>query len=413
MAKMPLGRQKTPVEDRSAAPGWEKLCRPASHSLAVRQIFDQQPASELLKNSQAAQKGPCEAAPDGRQRSKWAFFSGLLAEAGEAGAERLLRDAEGLGGFRLRAFHLLQDHADMGVADLVERRRRALLGGAALAPCRPHLTYEGSVRAGSGRGGEELERQLLLADPVARAEDHEPLDEVAHLAHVPRPVVGEEALLPPRREPLDATTAPPAHARWPARRGGKDVLRPRAERRDGHGCHVEAVVEITAEGRFGDHGLEIAVGRGDDLRVHADLFGSAHAQEALVVEEAQELGLAGERHLADLVEEEGAAVRHLRKPPARADGAREGAALVAAELAFEQALRDGRTAARDEGRVARRAPHVEEPRGQRLSRSAPPRDGGSAHAARRELTDHGAEGFGRLRHPDHLDVAGRAPRLLG
>jgi len=58
MAKMPLGRQKTPVADRSATPGWEKLCRPASHSLAVRQIFDQQPTSGLLKNSQAAQKGP-------------------------------------------------------------------------------------------------------------------------------------------------------------------------------------------------------------------------------------------------------------------------------------------------------------------------------------------------------------------
>src|SRR5262249_49324195 len=197
MAKMPLGRQKTPVEDRSAAPGWEKLCRPASHSLAVRQIFDQQPASELLKNSQAAQKGPCEAAPDGRQRSKWAFFSGLLAEAGEAGAERLLRDAEGLGGLHLVALHLLQDHADMGVADLVERRRRALLGGVALAPCRLHLTYEGSVRAGSGRGGEELERQLLLPRPGARAGGHEPRQGVGALAHGPPPGRGAEAPVRP------------------------------------------------------------------------------------------------------------------------------------------------------------------------------------------------------------------------
>src|SRR5262245_31994206 len=45
VAKMPLGRQKTPVEDSGAMRGWEKLCRPASHSPAVRQIFDQRLAS--------------------------------------------------------------------------------------------------------------------------------------------------------------------------------------------------------------------------------------------------------------------------------------------------------------------------------------------------------------------------------
>src|SRR5215510_699253 len=384
-AKMALARQKTPVEARAALREWQKGCRSANHAPADRQIFDQR-----------------------------------LAEGGQARAEGLSRDAESLGGLRLVALHLLQHHPNVRVADLVERRRcvgggagRRLLDGVALGPRRLHLIHEGGIRGGGGRGGEELERELLLADPVTRAQNHQAFDEIAHLAYIARPFVAKEALLRLRGEARDATAMLRADPAQPVGGEGQDVLGPGAERRDGHGSHEQAVIEIAAEGALGDHGLEIAVGGRDDLRLDADLLGAAHAQEGLVVEETEELRLTGEWHLPDLVEEEGAAVRHLREAPARADGPREGATLVAEQLALEQALRDGGAVDLDEGPLAARPLDVEKSCHQLLAGAALPCDEGGTDPARRELADHGAEGLGGLRDPDHLDVAGCVPLRLG
>ena len=67
-------------------------------------------------------------------------------------------------------------------------------------------------------------------------------------------------------------------------------------------------------------------------------LGAADALELPLLEHAQELGLERERHLADLVEEQGAAVGHLELAGLARHGAGEGALLVAEELAFEQGL---------------------------------------------------------------------------
>ena len=113
--------------------------------------------------------------------------------------------------------------------------------------------------------------------------------------------------------PHDATAVLGADAPQPVRGERQDVVGTRPERREGDGGHEEPVVEIPAEGAVGHHGLEVPIGGGDDLRVHADLSRAPDPQEGLVVEEAEQLGLAGQRHVADLVEEERAAVRDLRR----------------------------------------------------------------------------------------------------
>ena len=56
----------------------------------------------------------------------------------------------------------------------------------------------------------------------------------------------------------------------------------------------------------------------------------------------------GHRHLADLVEEESAAAGRLELAARALGRAREGAALVAEELALEERLGDGRAVDRDE-----------------------------------------------------------------
>ena len=57
--------------------------------------------------------------------------------------------------------------------------------------------------------------------------------------------------------------------------------------------------------------LQIAVGGGDDAHVDLERTRPADAFEPLVLERAQDLGLQRQRQLADLVEEQRAAVRQL------------------------------------------------------------------------------------------------------
>ncbi len=68
----------------------------------------------------------------------------------------------------------------------------------------------------------------------------------------------------------------------------------------------------------------------------------AEAGEGAVLDHAQDLLLEGERHVADLVEEQRAALRLLELARPALVGAGEGAALVAEQLALEQRLRERR-----------------------------------------------------------------------
>ena len=69
---------------------------------------------------------------------------------------------------------------------------------------------------------------------------------------------------------------------------------------------------------------------------------AADALELALLEDAEELGLGLQGQLADLVEEEGAAVGQLEAADPPGDGAGEGALLVAEQLALDQARRAGR-----------------------------------------------------------------------
>jgi len=67
-----------------------------------------------------------------------------------------------------------------------------------------------------------------------------------------------------------------------------------------------------------------------------------------LLQHAQELDLSGDRHVADLVQEERAVLGVLEAAAAHLVGAREGALLVPEEFAFEDALREGGAVEADE-----------------------------------------------------------------
>ena len=134
----------------------------------------------------------------------------------------------------------------------------------------------------------------------------------------------------------------------------QDVAAAGAQRRQLDVDHVDAVVEVLAKAAFLDRGFEIAIGGGDDADVERHLGVPADRPDRPLLEGAQQLGLQPEREVADLVEEERAAVGLDEESGAGAARVGEGAAGVAEELALEQRLGHGRAVDRDEGPALRR-----------------------------------------------------------
>src|SRR5260221_4596682 len=91
--------------------------------------------------------------------------------------------------------------------------------------------------------------------------------------------------------------------------------------------------------------------RGLDRRAEADAaldrFLATDALDPPLLEHAQEFGLQAERQLADLVEEQRAAVGHLEAAGFLLGGAGERALLVAEQLALDQRLGERRAVDRD------------------------------------------------------------------
>src|SRR5437867_9864876 len=183
---------------------------------------------------------------------------------------------------------------------------------------------------------------MLQADRLALARERDgALDLVAELAHVARPVEAYEALERAGLEPGDALAV--RLGGCPEEAIGKqwDVLPPRAQRREADRECDQPVVEVLAEAACRDLRGEVAVRRRDDTHVDPARPVVAHRHDLALLEDAQELRRHRRRHLAELVEEHGAALRRLEEATVIVGRAREGAPPVAEELALEQRLLEG------------------------------------------------------------------------
>ena len=88
--------------------------------------------------------------------------------------------------------------------------------------------------------------------------------------------------------------------------------------------------------------MQIGIGRSDDPHVHLDDLRSPDPPDLFIFQDPQEFSLERERHLAQLIQENGAPVGRLEKPDLPRSGPGEGAALIAEELAFQKVFRQGR-----------------------------------------------------------------------
>ena len=118
----------------------------------------------------------------------------------------------------------------------------------------------------------------------------------------------------------------------------RDVFGALAQRRHAQRDRVDAEIQVLAQLAVAQRGIEIDVGGADQPEVHAHDAVAADRPVLALLQHAQELGLQIRRHLADLVEQQRAALRHLEQPFLVGRGAGECALLVAEELRLDQIL---------------------------------------------------------------------------
>src|SRR5258705_349544 len=208
------------------------------------------------------------------------------------------------------------------------------------------------------RDRELLRRASLLADGLGQvvgldlprlADQHRPLDCVFELAYVARPPVADEQVVGGRRNRLHALLVALVELREEVVAEERNVLAALAYRRHAQGDRVDAEVEILAQLTLSQRGLEIDVGRADETEVHVHEPVAADGTVFALLQHAQQLGLQVWGHLANLVEQERAALGHLEEAHLVGVRPRERALLVAEQLALDQVLRDRRAVDLDEG----------------------------------------------------------------
>ncbi len=181
---------------------------------------------------------------------------------------------------------------------------------------------------------------------------------------------------------------------------------PRAQRRLVNAQHAQPVIEIRAEAPGLDRAVEIDVRGRDDPHVHRDRFLPAEPLDLALLQEAQQACLAFDRHIADLVEKQRAAVR--RFDPARAPLVRAGerAAFIAEQFRLQQVMRNRAAVDRDERPLAAAGALVNRERRQLLAGARLARDE-HARVGLRDLADRAEQLLHRLAVADHPVFADR------
>jgi hypothetical protein len=124
----------------------------------------------------------------------------------------------------------------------------------------------------------------------------------------------------------------------------RDVLRAIAQRGYCDRHHVETVEEILPEGPGRKPVPEILVRGREDPNIDAGLDSrTAQPLDLPRFQEAKEKALHAQAHLADFVQEHGAAVSHLETARSVTVRSREAPTLVSEEFRLEQAVGEGRT----------------------------------------------------------------------
>ena len=197
--------------------------------------------------------------------------------------------------------------------------------------------------------GADFRRQVGALHRLAGRHYRQPVTEVLQLAHVARKIELGQHGQGFRRQALDRHPQRAGAGRQEVAGQGRDVLDPFAQRRQAQPDHIQAMEQVLAEQALLHALLQRLVGSSNDAHVDAHRLRTADAVEAAFGQHAQQARLQFDRHVADFVQEQGAAVRFLEAATAQVVGAGERAALMAEQLGLQQVARDGCRVQRHKG----------------------------------------------------------------
>src|SRR6516165_6544598 len=266
------------------------------------------------------------------------------------------------------------------------RRHAPLVGGEVVFDmtfdrAREPLRARHFERIVSHRRVGEFRLDHVDADDLLRIERREPPNQILQLADVPRPAIGTQPLHRSFVEPFDRQAF--AYRQRPEMLDERwDVSCPLAQRRQADRRYIDAVVQVLPKQALPNQLPQIVVGRGDDPDIGADRYAAADGRELALLKHAQEPGLGVDRHVADLVEKQRAALRLLEPPHASRGSPGERAFLMAEQLALDQLARNRGHVDSDERAALAPAEIVQSARYQLLASAA------FAHDRHREVRPH-------------------------
>src|SRR6267378_1045896 len=282
-------------------------------------------------------------------------------------------------GAHVACFDVLEDGVEAAAAWLGRWRRSRGLVADALA--------------GSEQIGPDLERR-------SRRQNDRTLDNVLQLAHVAGPRVADEQVHRLGRDAFGRLAESPGEATDEERHELGDLLDALAQRRRTDREDAQPVEEVVAKPAAPHRVLEIAIGGRDDTDVGARGRAGADGLEFPLLQHAEELHLRVERELADLVEENRAAVGDLEASQSAFERARERALQVPEELALHQTRRDRAAVYLDQGPATAGALCVDGARDQLLAsaRLAGDQHGGVGRRHALDVTHDLEQGRARAYH---------------
>src|SRR5208337_1579150 len=155
-------------------------------------------------------------------------------------------------------------------------------------------------------------------------------DDVLEFSHIPRPFIIHQHIHGFGRYLFDLLSHFEAISFKIVIHECTDVFLPLPERRNLQGYNVDAVIQVFAKAPSLNGCFQILIGSRDEPYVQLGPFGAAHRPDHLIFDHAQQLRLKSHAHIADLIEEHGAAFRLFENTLFCCNCAGEGTSYVSA-----------------------------------------------------------------------------------
>ena len=184
-----------------------------------------------------------------------------------------------------------------------------------------------------------LQRNVVGQDHRPFAQHECPLNDMLQFTYIARPAVAHENIHDLCGDAHDGLGILPVEFDAEVLDQQRDIVHALPQRWHMDVHDVEPVIEILAEGTFGDGFSEVAMGGGHDAHIHLTRCCLPHPLDLLFFQYAQELELDQGRNIPDLVQQNGPAVGSLKPAYAFAVRPGEGALGMAEKAHFPAGFR--------------------------------------------------------------------------